>query len=566
MVPPTPQAAASPSQLRLRLLLLVLLAVLPALLLVGISAIRNRNTLAEQVEENALRVARLSAAGHEAAIEGARQFLTALARVPEVRSGSASRCEALVRDLLVQFPDYLNFGLADLPDGELTCSAVPARSTVTVKDRAYFQRAVQTGGFAVGDFLIGRVTGQPALTFGIPVLDDRGGPRAIAFAAISLQVFEDVATKAALPEGSSVVVVDGKGTVLARVPDPLGLVGKTLPEEALVKAVLARPQGTVEVASFDGVRRLYGFTRLQGGGDVSVAVGISSAAAFADVDRTFWFGVTGLALVGILAMIAAWFFGRAFVVRPVTSALRGERQAVERLEQVDQMRTDFVSMVSHELRNPLATVRGFGQLLRDRPESLPDEQRHQAYEVIVRQVDRMASLIDNVLDVSRLESDTFSYAFVAYEPARLLDESAEEARGAWRQHQLVVDSPDGLPTAKGDSDRLKQVLLNLVSNACRYSAEGTTVTLRARSVGTNVRIDVVDEGPGIPAESLALLFHRFARLRTPDAQNVRGTGLGLYISRRIVEAHGGHITVESEPGRGSTFSVEVPIDPPQPGT
>ena len=296
------------------------------------------------------------------------------------------------------------------------------------------------------------------------------------------------------------------------------------------------------------------------------AVGISSAAAFADVDRTFWFAVIGLALVGILALIAAWFFGRAFVVRPVPSAPQGERQEVERLEQVDQMRTDFVSMVSHELRNPLATIRGFGQLLRDRPESIGDEQRHHAYDVIVRQVDRMASLIDNVLDVSRLESDTFSYAVVPYEPALLAAETAQEARGVWSQHQIVVDAPDGLPPAKGDSDRLKQVLLNLVSNACRYSAEGSTVTLRARSDGTNLRIDVADEGAGIPAESVPLLFNRFARLRTPDAQKVRGTGLGLYISRRIVEAHGGRITVESEPGRGSTFSVEVPIDPPQRGT
>ena len=566
MVPPTPEAPRSPARLRLRLLLLVLLAVLPALLLVGLSAVRSRNTLARQAEEDALRVARLSAAGHEAAIEGAQQFLTALARAPEVRSGNASRCEELVRDLLAQFPNYLNFGLADLPDGEVTCSAVPAQSTITVKDRAYFQRAVQTGGFAIGDFLIGRVTGQPSLTFGMPVLDDRGRPHAIAFAALSLRVFDDVAAKAALPEDSSLVVVDGKGIVLARVPERLGLVGKTLPEGTLVEALRARPQGVVEAAGHDGVRRLYGFTRLQGGGEVSVAVGISSAAAFADVDRTFWFGVIGLALVGILALIAAWFFGRAFVVRPVTSVLHGERQAVEHLEQVDQMRTDFVSMVSHELRNPLATIRGFGQLLRDRPESLGDEQRQQAYDVIVRQVDRMASLVDNVLDVSRLESDTFSYAFVAYEPARLIAETAQEARGGWRQHQIVVDAHDGLPPARGDADRLKQVLLNLVSNACRYSAEGTTVTLRARSNGADVRIDVADEGPGIPPESLPLLFNRFARLRTPDAQKVRGTGLGLYISRRIVEAHGGRITVESEPGRGSTFSVAVPLDPPEPGT
>ena len=299
---------------------------------------------------------------------------------------------------------------------------------------------------------------------------------------------------------------------------------------------------------------------------IGLLIVISSSAAFGHEDRTFWFGVIGLGVVGVLSLIVAWFFLTALVVRPMTAALQGERRTVERLEHADQMRTDFLSMVSHDLRNPLATIRGFGQLLRDQPDSLGDDQRRQAYDVIVRQADRMASFVDNVLDVSRLESGRFTYAFVPYEPARLLAEGAEEARGGWPQHQIVVDAPDDLPPANGDADRLKQVLLNLVSNACRYSVEGSTVTVRARSDGTNVRIDVADEGTGIPPDSLPLLFDRYARLRTPDTQKVRGTGLGLYISRRIVEAHGGRITVESEPGRGSTFTVEVPLNPTPPGT
>jgi signal transduction histidine kinase len=540
-------------------LLLVLLAVLPALGLVGLSAAQNRSTLAREVRENAFRLARLTASGHDAAIEGARQLLTGLARAPEIRSSGSARCGSLLADLLERFPSYANFGVVSL-DGVITCSGVPAQGSVNVADRTWFRDAVRTLAFAVGEYQVGRVTRQQTLDFGFPVVDGSGHLTAVMFAALSLRTFEDVATLADLPRGSTVIVVDAKGVILSRTPEPERFVGEPIPESALARALAAHPDGTAEVSGVDGVHRIYGFTRLQGG-PVSLAVGIPTETAFADVNHVFWQNLIGLAVVGALALTAAWFVGTVFVERPVTGAIQIERESVQRLEQVDQLRSDFVSMVSHELRNPLATIRGFGQLLRDRPETLDDEQRRQAYDVIVREVDRMASLVENVLDVSRMESDTFSYAFIPYEPRRLLDECVAETRASWPGRRIDLDAPAAFPSAMGDPDRLKQVVLNLISNACRYSPSDRSVTVRGSPDEREYRLDVIDRGAGIAPESIGVLFQRFARIRTPDTAKVRGTGLGLYISRRIVEAHGGRIWVESEPGAGSTFSVTLPLVP-----
>src|SRR5262245_39989107 len=214
------------SSLRLRLVVLVLLAVVPALGLMLYTNLEQRRLATVQAQTDAQRLARLSATQQQQLIEGARQLLIALAQLREVRSGDAAACNTLMASLLKQYPLYANLGVIEL-DGDVVCSAIPLGGPINAADRVYFRHALETGGFSVGDYQIGRLTGKATVNFGYPVLDEANQPEAVAFVALDLAWLNRLAAEAQLPADSVFVVVDRLGTILVRYPDPEKWVGQT---------------------------------------------------------------------------------------------------------------------------------------------------------------------------------------------------------------------------------------------------------------------------------------------------------------------------------------------------
>jgi signal transduction histidine kinase len=179
-------------------------------------------------------------------------------------------------------------------------------------------------------------------------------------------------------------------------------------------------------------------------------------------------------------------------------------------------------------------------------------------QTIMDQTDDLARLANDTLLISRMETGDIQYEWQDVELAPLILESVPMGLS---RHSVVTDVPEGLPALVADADRMKQVLTNLLSNAVKYSPEGGAVTVQVRERGTtHVVIEVADQGLGIPPDQVGRLFQKFERVRTDDHMRISGTGLGLYICRKIVEGHGGQIWVESESGRGSTFSILLPVD------
>jgi PAS domain S-box-containing protein len=242
---------------------------------------------------------------------------------------------------------------------------------------------------------------------------------------------------------------------------------------------------------------------------------------------------------------------------------RLQRDQIARLQQLDKLKDQFVSMLSHELRTPIHTILGMATILEDELAGPLTEEQGQYLGRMIRVTEGLLSLVNDLLDMSLIQSGQF---VISPRPIGLPEVIsgvlANLAPLAQEKHQtLTDDTPADLPLLDADEQRIGQVLANLVGNAIKFTPEGGHITVSARQEGDRVRCEVRDDGPGIAVEDLPRLFKRFALLDPSNTRPTRGTGLGLVISKSLVEAHGGTIGVESEKGRGSTFWFSLPLSP-----
>jgi two-component system phosphate regulon sensor histidine kinase PhoR len=233
---------------------------------------------------------------------------------------------------------------------------------------------------------------------------------------------------------------------------------------------------------------------------------------------------------------------------------------------VQQAQTDFVSTVSHELRTPLTSIKGFADTILRAGSRLDATQQKRYIGIIKDQSDRLTRLVEDLLAVSRLESRKLQLTIRAIDLDQAVQTVARNLTQKAEHHQIATRIPPGLPPVWADADRLEQILTNLIDNAIKYSPQDTTVTVTARSIARGaeenaqqemVEFAVADQGGGIPTEQLPEIFNKFSRLDNPLVRQTEGTGLGLYITKSLVLALGGTITVDSEPG-ATTFTVRLP--------
>jgi len=250
------------------------------------------------------------------------------------------------------------------------------------------------------------------------------------------------------------------------------------------------------------------------------------------------------ALVIIMVIVRSWF----------SNLEREQRQR----DAVEKFQSELLSLASHELRNPLTSIRGYAHTLVREFGHLGEATQREFLEAIASESDRLSHLVSALLDMSQIEEGRLHLVRRPVSPEVVCEEAARTARHPEFHHELRTEAASDLPEVVADTDRIYQVLTNLIGNATKFSPEGSEIVVRAERKDGYVEFSIIDQGIGIPREEQAKLFTRFHRAANAHTSDTPGSGLGLYIAKGLVEAHGGTIGCESRLGRGSRFFFTLP--------
>ena len=512
------------TSIRSRLLLLALLAVVPALGLTLYAGLEQRRMAGVQVQQEALRLARLASSDHERLIGGAsRQLLIALAHLPAVRKHDAPACSALFAALLKQYRIYANLGAIE-PDGDVFCSGLPLSRPTNLADRSYFRRAMETRDFAVGDFQIGRITGEATINFGYPVLGDTGQVQAVVFAAVEHNWLNWLAAEARLPQGSEMVVIDRNGIILARHPDPEKWVGRSASEMPIAKTVLARGEGVVEAPDMDGISRLYGFTPCAStphGPGMYVWIGIPGSVAYAEANRILARSLIGLGFAGALAIAAAWVIGDLFILRRVRALVHGTERlkAGDLTSRVEVTGRDELSGLATSFNDMVDGLQAAYTQLTAHAKALERRERELS---LLREIDQkmlagvpLPDLLSKAIDAFALLVEAFSCVLVTADPKS----------GELKPIAICAPDPEGV----------RRYFATLKPRVGEEGGLGRAIALRTAVLSPDIATDPQMERYRDPLLALGIYAILAVPLRTDD-QILGAVGIGYAAPRSFPEA------------------------------
>ena len=611
------------TSLTFRLFVLVLIAVFPALLIMAYNEYDLRKAREDDIRQRVVQITKQFGEEMGELREGARQLLLAMAQINSVRSQKSQACDALFATLKAQFPNYALLAAADA-EGRIFCASGPLAYS-SVADQPFFKRAIGRDGLAVGNYWTDPASGDRMIYFALRFHDADGRAAGVVFAALDLKWLSEHLKERGLAPTSSILIADREGNIIARLPNPEALVGKNMRKshEAIMDGNTTGWEEAVGVDGISRIfaylpAALPPF-------DFFLSAGQSKAAAFAPIERATRRGIGLIAAGLLAATAAAVFGARRFVKEPIKGLLAAaaqwadgnyaarvqvrdpkseighlgmtfnamadalearylaqqraendlrelnatlEARVAERtieLANANRAKSLFLANMSHELRTPLNAIIGFSEMMNGEilgPIGLPAYKDYAGH--IHESGVHLHRLVEEMLDLAKVDAGKLEINRVPTEPGALLAESLTmlaPAAGTAGVDVTVAGDLAAWPAIEGDPVKLKQVFVNLLGNAIKFTPAGGRVDVSAAARPEALEVRIRDTGIGMRAEDIPLVILPFYRVTSALDATYQGAGLGLPFAKSIIELHGGALAIESAPGAGTTVTVTLPTSP-----
>jgi signal transduction histidine kinase len=588
--------------LTVRLITLVLIAVCPAILIQAYNEYELRKASEADIRQQVIQITKQFGEEIGELREGARQLLLALSQLTPVKLRESNDCNVLFGSLASQYANYSLLAAADT-DGRIFCSSSPL-SYSSVADRPFFKRAMTQEGLAVGNYWADPTSGARMIHFALKFDGGDGHTAGVVFVGLDLRWLSEHLKERGLSPTSSILIADREGNIIARLPNPEALVGKNM-RKGHAEIMDGNTTGWEESVGVDGVTRIFGYLPaalpprdffLRG---VALIVFGLLAATFAAVlgGRRFlqepinglvafateWrhgnydsrvevrhpgseighLGATFNAMADALAARYAAQKRAEAELRELNATLetRVEERTVE-LANANRAKSMFLANMSHELRTPLNAIIGFGEMMHREimgPIGTP------AYKEYAQHIHEsgmhLLSLVEEMLDLAKVEAGKLQIERVPTEPGKLFAESLMmlQSTAAAAAVLIIIDGdPSNWPVLEGDPVKLKQVFVNLIGNAVKFTPAGGRVTISSEIDEAALHIRIRDTGIGIRAQDIPLVVQPFYRVNSVLDSTHQGAGLGLPFAKSVVDLHGGMLAIESELGCGTTVTISLP--------